>query len=643
MPDVIDIREGAEVLYDGRPALIDRHVSLDQALIKFEDGSFETVKLSKIARKAPPKDVQQRNEIPLEAFKEKSVELARSRLKILQPILDDPKNNAARVKEAAENSGFSISTIYRWLAKYEVSPRLTSLMSKASRKRKKRLDGRIERIITDTIAEEYKKPKRVSQEYVIEVVQGQCKSAKLKVPHANTIRSRISELSEKEKIKGRRGSKIARQRHAANKGKFPEGAYPLECVQMDTHELDIIIVSSDEREAIGVPYVTLAIDTFSRMVVGYHLSLDRASAYTAGACVHHMILPKDKTLERLGNEGTWPVWGLPANIHVDNGKDFRSKSLQRACEKHHMTVEFRPPGFPDWGGHVESFFDTLKSRVHNLDGNTKSNTVERRDYDSIKGSTMTFEEFEQWLVTFIVAVYHNRIHSMIEVPPIQRWNDGIKGLNGFTGIGEMPMPVDSRDLRLDFLPSTERTVGKYGIKWSKIHYYSDILDRWINEKKGGKSVKHILRRDPHDISKIYFFDPELEKYFDVPYSNIAHPSIDQWELQQAQVFLAKRGLKKSGQDEDAIFEGIRKMREIEIISRAETAKASRVKRRNAEKKRLQKPSPVSAIGPADTNDDLDDSNVTPLPSKPKPAFTFSGRQSPEITDDDLDEDFGEWS
>ena len=643
MPDFIEMRKGAQVLYQGRKATIDRTVSLDQVLIKYDDGALDTVKVSELGRTAEPDAVRKKNEIPLDAYDHRSIEYARKRLEIIQPILDDPNNKTARLKEVVGNFGMSASTIYRWLNLHDKSPRLTSLISKASQKRKKRIGEREERVIQNVIEEIYFKPKRVTKKRVVEEVQARCKTARLKMPHKNTILARINEKSEKEKTKGRRSAKRARERHNAIKGKFPEGRVPLECVQMDTQKLDVQIVDTADRVAIGRPYLTLAIDTFSRMVVGYHLSLDAPSGFTAGACVHNMILPKDSVLKKYDIPSTWPVWGLPGNIHVDNGKDFRSKSLQRACEKHMMTIEFRLPGFPNWGGHIESFFGTLSSWVHDLDGTTKSNPLDRGDYNALKNSTMTLDELEHWLLTFIIEVYHNRDHSQINVPPIKRWRDGIEGKNGYPGIGLPPIPDDTRDLRLDFYPSQERTVSKYGIRWSKITYYSSVLDRWINEKKGGKSIKHIVRRDPHDISKLYFFDTDINEYFEIPYSNISHPTIDKWELERAQEFLAKQGLSKSDQDENAIFEGVRKMRAIEHQSSVNTAKITRKRRRKSESKQKHTPALVPSKEDGTSAKNTSPENVTTLPSKPKSKFSFSNQPTTAFVDDDLDEDYGEWS
>ncbi len=60
---------------------------------------------------------------------------------------------------------------------------------------------------------------------------------------------------------------------------------PLETVQIDHTEVDL---SGDEttREAMSVrPWLTLAIDVCTRMVVGFHLSMDRPSRVSIGLCM----------------------------------------------------------------------------------------------------------------------------------------------------------------------------------------------------------------------------------------------------------------------------------------------------------------------------------------------------------------------
>jgi putative transposase len=43
----------------------------------------------------------------------------------------------------------------------------------------------------------------------------------------------------------------------------------------------------------------------------------------------------------------------------------------------------------------------------------------------------------------------------------------------------------------------------------------------------------LIRRDPRDISVVYFFDPELNCYFEIPYRNTSRPALTLWELKRA--------------------------------------------------------------------------------------------------------------
>jgi transposase InsO family protein len=41
------------------------------------------------------------------------------------------------------------------------------------------------------------------------------------------------------------------------------------------------------------------------------------------------VLPKDDVLRHFDLQHPWPIYGLPETVHTDNGKDFRSKHLER--------------------------------------------------------------------------------------------------------------------------------------------------------------------------------------------------------------------------------------------------------------------------------------------------------------------------
>jgi transposase InsO family protein len=75
-------------------------------------------------------------------------------------------------------------------------------------------------------------------------------------------------------IEARIGAKEAREAAAIHRGPFQGAEFPLAIVQIDHTPLGIILVDETARMPIGRPWLTLAIDVFSRMVTGYDLTFD---------------------------------------------------------------------------------------------------------------------------------------------------------------------------------------------------------------------------------------------------------------------------------------------------------------------------------------------------------------------------------
>ncbi len=74
----------------------------------------------------------------------------------------------------------------------------------------------------------------------------------------------------------------------------------MEWLQMDHTLVDLILVDPVDRAPIGRPWITLAIDVFSRCVAGFHLSLEAPSATSVGLCLTQVAGDKaaDSTLTR---------------------------------------------------------------------------------------------------------------------------------------------------------------------------------------------------------------------------------------------------------------------------------------------------------------------------------------------------------
>ena len=56
--------------------------------------------------------------------------------------------------------------------------------------------------------------------------------------------------------------------------------------------MDVIVVDEEHRQPIQRPSLTVVIDVYSRMVLGFAIYLEKPSAFTAGLAIAHAVLPK---------------------------------------------------------------------------------------------------------------------------------------------------------------------------------------------------------------------------------------------------------------------------------------------------------------------------------------------------------------
>jgi putative transposase len=510
--------------------------------------------------------------------------IAQARLAVIRPLLHTNQRTAAMVQHQAEQGGVHMVTVYRWLERYETTGQLSALLpgKRGGGRGQSRLTPEVNVLLQATIEEYYLTTQKRSVQATAEEVQRRCRHAGVSPPHLNTVRARIAQVSKQERLRRRGQGRQARDEYTPGHGAFPNAEWPLAMVQIDHTPGDIILVDDVQRLPIGRPWITVAIDVFSRMVAGFYVSLDAPSALSAGLCLAHAILPKDTWLAKHGIDTSWPVWGVMDVVHADNAKEFRGKMLQRACEQYSIDLHWRPVARPHFGGHIERLCGTLNHAIHTLPGTTFSTVQERGAYPAEQQAAMTLNEFEHWLAVRITQIYHQAHHTGIGMPPITKFEHGIFGDDHRPGRGLLPRPTDPERLRLDFMPYLERTVQPYGVKLDNILYYHDVLKPWIRASEPGPARTKrtfVIRRDPRDISTVYFHDPELNQYFALPYRRLDAPSMSLWELRAV-----RRKLKEEGAqavDETALFAGYERLRAIEAQAVNATAKA----RRQAQRRR----------------------------------------------------------
>lgn len=512
---------------------------------------------------------------------------ARHRTEIIGPLAALEVVGHEAADEAAQALGLSRRQVYVLIRRARQGTGLVTDLTpgrSGGGKGKGRLPEPVERIIRELLQKRFlTKQKRSLAAFHREVAQA-CKTQKLPVPARNTVAQRIAGLHPAKIARSRGGQDAARPLQGAG-GIPPEVTMPLEQVQIDHTVIDLIVVDERDRQPIGRPYLTLAIDVFTHCVLGMVVTLEAPSAVSVGLCLAHAACDKRPWLEGLNVEMDWPMSGKPRLLYLDNAAEFKSEALRRGCEQHGIRLDYRPPGQPHYGGIVERIIGTAMQMIHDeLPGTTFSNPGQRGEYDSEKMATLTLRELERWLA-LAVGTYHGSVHNGLLQPPAARWAEAVER------VGVPAVVTRPTAFLVDFLPVIRRTLTRTGFVIDHIHYYADALKPWIARRE--RLPAFLIRRDPRDISRIWVLEPEGQHYLEIHYRTLSHPAVTLWEQRQA---LAKlRQLGREQVDESALFRMIGQMREIVTTAQKATRKA----RRDADRRQHLKTSepPAKPIPP----------------------------------------------
>lgn len=408
-----------------------------------------------------------------------------------------------------------VSSVYRWWRKWLDNHNDILALVNRSRgpKGSWKIKGTVEQIINESIDEIYlNRQKNVAiaaYENVIAKIDSlnAIRDVQLKKPSRTTFYRMIEKLDKYDVTATREGKRAADTLfNAVGKGVNPTNI--LERVEVDHTPIDLMVFNPSTGKADGRPTLTVLIDRYSRMIMGFEVGFEPPSELSVMRALRNSILPSlsiNKEYPDIKHE--WPAFGKPHTLICDNGMEFHSHQLRRMCWELDIDLQFCPGKQPNYKGSVERFIGTLNGRVsHRIPGTTFSNIKQRGDYDSVKEARITLSDLKELITYWIVSIYNQTTHKSTQRTPHKMW---IAGLDRVEPI----LPESKEKLDLILTSEDKRVLTEKGIEFKGLFYNSAELSFFRRFKRSSNKVK--FRYDKEDIGFVWVYDEFNGNYLKV--------------------------------------------------------------------------------------------------------------------------------
>lgn len=413
--------------------------------------------------------------------------------------------------EIGDDKPPSATTFYRWVMRFNTSNDSRSLISRTDLRGSKKLrqSESFLHLASDAIAEAFKaSPQATCPNIYTRLIakinaenSRRLPDERIRTPTIRTVYRLLARTDIYETTCLREGKVAADKRFRVGKAGVRVKRI-LERVEMDHTPLDLFLIDEKTWLPLGRPTLTAAIESYSRMPMGYYLSFGGPSTAAVMGALRHAILPKTLSkadMPGLPIEHTWPCYGLPAQIVVDNGMEFHSNDLDSVAYDLGFHIQFCPKHQPRFKGAVERFLGTVNYNfAHQLPGTSFARFYQRGDYDPQKCALLTFAEFKHLFEKWVVDVYAQTIHRGLGTTPWARWHEGLAH-------HEPELPKDLRVLQRRIGLVKSRCLRRDGIQLNGIRYSGDALQPILSAFGEGVQVR--VSYDAEDLGEIQVWGP----------------------------------------------------------------------------------------------------------------------------------------
>ncbi len=408
-------------------------------------------------------------------------------------------------------------TIYRWWRSYHHTKSVSRLIDGRQRSGRPRVTT-YDTYLEEAVAKIYLDPQKHPASAVYDEMclnigianQQANQNLQIKCPSRATVYRRIASLEQDLVDQARLGKRAAERKYRPVTGAIKVQRI-LERIEVDHTPLDLIVIDEDTALPLGRPWLTVAIDRYSRMIMGFYVCFHEPSSFSILQCVKRAVLPKESWLQKYPDiKEQWPCHGIPELIASDNGMDLHSDAFVQVCEEMGVQLLFCPAKEPEYKGSVERFFRTIsQGLIHRLPGSVFSNVDQRGDYPSEEVAAIDLKTLMHLLTKWVVEVYHCSKHRKLGMTPLAKWTDGLADRSI-----ELPAHPEQMDVLIG-IPA-QRMLFRYGLEMDNLFYNSADLQAIFGRAGADSRLELSLKYYEDDISYIHVLDPYNAAYLRVP-------------------------------------------------------------------------------------------------------------------------------
>jgi putative transposase len=430
------------------------------------------------------------------------------------------KEVADKIQDAAPPHA---STVRLWLTKYARTKCVTKLVdgrSRSGRKQEQVARSLFEETVKEVFLTSQKRPRlQVYQELKKKVLRlnasTQAEETRMPPPSRATVYRWLEKLNYDVELLKREGPKASALALSAALGEVKVNSV-LERIEIDHTPVNLLVIDKVRGLVLGRPWLTLAVDCYSRVILGFYLSFHAPSAYSVLHCLKMAIMPKGvflKQFETIKHE--WECFGIPDLIVSDNGMDLHAGAVEDVTSDLGVQHIFCPTGKPQMKARIERLMRTIAEDLfHELPGTTFSNPDQRGDYPAEKLAALDINDLTEIITKWIVDIYNQTPHRGLKGhTPYKVWLEGTKKRT-------IELPAYPEQLDNIVGEGATRSIFHYGVEIDNLRYNSPELQRIKHRQEETQRVAIKFYEEKVDFINV--LDPDTEEYISVPAVNMEY-------------------------------------------------------------------------------------------------------------------------